>query len=359
MRPSSGLRMIFFAICFYLFLSWLNPDLFLRSDGPSDCPPSFSASATRSLSGERRLIVEVSHGLGNRLRAYASAAALAARTGRALELVWARDVHLKASFSELFEGASDVLLHTESFLNCATASPHFEVYDYMKNPVDWKKRKAVNHRTKKHIYVRTAYELKGRQKVRDEEIAAALQKIRPSNDVRTLMYEIEEQFKEECNVELSECVGVHIRMQNNLAKDIPGIFSLPKTDPRHAGKRMQAVAKSRLKCHHSHFSRVIKSRQRDKMDKPGQVYFVVADCQEARDALRENFGKYVFSPRLRQHRACEGENSRSSDCVRLALAELLLLVRMNTLIYSDESSFSEIILKFGLFGRQPSSGCSA
>ena len=49
-----------------------------------------------------KLVVEVRHGLGNRLRAYLAAAEVAARSGRALTLVWTPDAHCNATFDALF-----------------------------------------------------------------------------------------------------------------------------------------------------------------------------------------------------------------------------------------------------------------
>ena len=53
--------------------------------------------------GSRILFIEPYHGLGNRLRAYACAAALAKKTGRKIAVVWIPDVHVTAKMSDLFE----------------------------------------------------------------------------------------------------------------------------------------------------------------------------------------------------------------------------------------------------------------
>ena len=71
--------------------------------------------------GLRKLVVEVSHGLGNRLRALSSAAALARITNRQLYVVWVRDLHLNASLHDLFY-VSNVQVIEESYLQCALSS---------------------------------------------------------------------------------------------------------------------------------------------------------------------------------------------------------------------------------------------
>lgn len=62
-----------------------------------------SAMSAAPVSEGRLLIVDVRHGLGNRLRAYLSARACARRAGRRLVLVWRPDEHLRVRFEELFE----------------------------------------------------------------------------------------------------------------------------------------------------------------------------------------------------------------------------------------------------------------
>ena len=52
------------------------------------------------------LIVRVMHGLGNRLRTLASARAIAEASGRRLAICWSADLHLNATFEELFESTS-------------------------------------------------------------------------------------------------------------------------------------------------------------------------------------------------------------------------------------------------------------
>ena len=50
------------------------------------------------------------HGLGNRLRAFASVKALADATDRRLAVLWDRDIHLNASWDSLFEAVPGVLI---------------------------------------------------------------------------------------------------------------------------------------------------------------------------------------------------------------------------------------------------------
>ena len=50
------------------------------------------------------MIVDVKNGLGNRMRALASAMAVAKRLGRPVMLIWVADLHCNCSFLRLFGG---------------------------------------------------------------------------------------------------------------------------------------------------------------------------------------------------------------------------------------------------------------
>jgi hypothetical protein len=332
--------------------------LFVTSQGLASQSPRKSSCGVWALTngdedGPRKLVVEVSHGLGNRMRAYATAAALSKRTGRKLELVWPSDVHLQAGFSDLFEETA-VAWHSKSFLECARESPAFVVYDYLENPVDWRDRKPIDDHLEQHLYVRTAYRVKGVTDYELVEISRALWALKPKQSVLILKTSIQDQLASETGAKISDTVGVHVRMQSDLGKDIPGVFQLSTKDPRYAGPRMQAVAQSRLKCHVNQFVKTL--RERTSID---QLYFIAADCQEARAVLQSEFGQNIFTPHLTEHSKCDGLAVRSLPCAQLALAELLLLSETKTFIYSDESSFSEIIVKLGRFKIPPISGCAS
>ena len=57
----------------------------------------------RGSSAPTYLIVHLQYGLGNRLRALASAMAVAAASNRPLAVIWPRDAHCNASFHQLFD----------------------------------------------------------------------------------------------------------------------------------------------------------------------------------------------------------------------------------------------------------------
>jgi hypothetical protein len=72
-------------------------------------------------------------------------------------------------------------------------------------------------------------------------------------------------------------------------------------------------------------------------------YFIAADQPAVLDALREEFGaSRIFSVRRRAAGSCD---ARSVECAQLALADILLLARVRTMLGSGWSSFSEVAVR--------------
>lgn len=81
--------------------------------------------------GERHVIVQAKNGLGNRMRALASAMAVSARLGRPLILLWAADLHCNCSYGALFAQPYPFAL-CESEVDYASVPTHtVQLYNYM------------------------------------------------------------------------------------------------------------------------------------------------------------------------------------------------------------------------------------
>ena len=99
LRGISGLWTLWFLG--YAYLLFLNAAILDTGDTDRvlQLPPvDFTGHHTLGTLPPNVLFVEPYHGLGNRLRAYASAAALAKMSGRALVVVWIPDVHSGPDF---------------------------------------------------------------------------------------------------------------------------------------------------------------------------------------------------------------------------------------------------------------------
>lgn len=81
---------------------------------------------------------------------------------------------------------------------------------------------------------------------------------------------------------------------------------------------------------------------------------------EARDGMIQELGSKAFVPELPEYRGCMDGSPRNTVCVQLALAEMLILSRTSSFIYSSHSSFSEVVALLGGFRGdlgQLESGC--
>ena len=80
----------------------------------------------------RYIIVDAKNGLGNRLRALASAMSVAQSLGRRVLLVWVPDLHLNCSFPALFDGPLPFDLFEQPFPLDVLPPSQFQVFNYMR-----------------------------------------------------------------------------------------------------------------------------------------------------------------------------------------------------------------------------------
>ena len=100
------------------------------------------------------IIIEPFHGLGNRLRSFASAAALAKKTSRQLVVVWLRDPHVNTSMSALIDTTNLTVFEYPIRDLLARRWGDIKVYDY--NSLG-RKDEVLEDNSRTPIYVRSAY----------------------------------------------------------------------------------------------------------------------------------------------------------------------------------------------------------
>ena len=292
------------------------------------------------------LFIEPFHGLGNRLRAVACAAALAKKTSRTLVIVWIPDHHLNASMSALFEMQHLTVIDFHLSHLLARVWHDIKIYDYN---AKGRKDELILDSYDGPLYVRSAYVLQSRTRVSEPEISAELKLLTPSFEVNKKI----EALKNVLN-QSSRVVGVHIRMNTNIETDVPGIGELPRQDPAGTSS-MGEVIRERSRCHYKFFIPHMKAVL---LEQPETVFFLASDSYEAILALRNEFGSRLFTNTVRAFKQCEGKPRRQKICLQISLAELLFLgTHSSELIVSDWSSASELVLRVS--GRQVphKSGC--
>ena len=264
-----------------------------------------------------RFYVDAQHGLGNRLRAIGSAAAIAEATGRELVIVWQPDHHCNCLFSDLFDYRGPVI--NSSFLDYAKISG-MQVYNYMEIEADSKKDEVVSSDVSGDIYARSAYVLQSAFGGWDED-NRFIRFLKPSARVKELI----EGF------ELSGCVGVHVRMEAGKGLDHNSYDDVSNwTKEGH-----DQIHYWRDKSHYSHFVQRINQLIKEN---PRVELFLATDLPETYEIFKKCFGE-------RCHYLTRDVFDRSKEQLVYALADIILLSRCEVLLGSTWSSFSECAMR--------------
>lgn len=293
----------------------------------------------------RILAVEVYHGLGNRLRALASAAAIAKRFHFVLVLVWKADIHANTEIENIF---SYWPASITTSANIDEISPPFrknaKVYDFLVRKVD------VDLQTHRHIYVKSPFIIDSVPTLTGHEVDDVLRSLKVSRAVQTI---IDEQA---VHLGDSQFLGVHVRMLWDKSKDVPGITH----EANHSDKGMDAMGPSdvyRKRCHASYFIPHIQSGLA-KMESTAKVY-VASDSQEAIMTLVSTFGsERVLHTHVSIARDCFGEHRRETRCLQIAMAEFKLLSLSERLLISTWSSASDFVTRLSR-AKSITTGCAA
>jgi hypothetical protein len=282
----------------------------------------------------RLLVAHLQHGLANRLRALASAAALAAAAGRHLRVVCPRDAHFDASLGDLLDlsasGLDDVW---ETFHPGEMDMFDFDVYDYMAfrpGGAAGGRYRQIDAASPRHVYVKSAYFLNASALSEGAE-GAALRRLRPAPAVAALMDAAplpRERF----------VVGVHVRGRDPRG-ELPGVDAA-----RAYPEAAELVAQRRVGGDAGRFAAEMRRQARVH---PGALFFLAADSPGAVDGLAAEFGDADVARLPGGGGACA---DRSPRCLRLALADLLLLSMADLLLGSPWSTFSEVAQLYGGLG---------
>jgi hypothetical protein len=263
-----------------------------------------------------KLILDAQHGLGNRLRALGSAAAIAKATGRELVLLWEPDIHCQCSITDLFEYPHSLVQRREDLdLEAADRATYMEI-----EPGACKDAPLVL-REGKDFYIRSAYVLNHPASTWDTE-NAFLRALRPVAEVQALVDTAEAHGR----------LGVHIRFEGAQGTDTNAYDSAQNWLPE--GHR--ELISWREKSHPDRFMGRIDQLTREN---PDLKIFLATDRPEIYDTLRARYADRLSF--LRRH-----VYDRSRDQLRYALADALLLSRCHHLLGSTWSSFTEMARRF-------------
>ena len=294
------------------------------------------------------IMIEPYHGLGNRLRAYGSAAALARKTGKSLVVIWLPDPHVNATMQDLFDTTNITVVDYPLAPFLYRVIPEILSYDYNSKG---RKDEILRDSASLPIYVRSAYVLQSETPVSEADISEELLLLTPSHEVLEQVQILEARIAELQN----DLIGVHVRMNTDITKDVPGIQNIETYSPASAA-HMGPVISERGRCHYKAF---IPHMEKVLEKNPRASFLVASDSSCAILSLISKFPGKVFSTDLHKLAMCEGRASRGKTCLQMSLSEFWVLgSRVSYLILSDWSSASELILRLGAYKVPYEIGCT-
>jgi len=293
------------------------------------------------------IMIEPYHGLGNRLRAFGSAAALARKTGKTLVVIWIQDPHVNATMQDLFDTTNITVIDYPVTSALSRVFPEILSYDYNSKG---RKDEILRDSASLPIYVRSAYVLQSETPISEADISEELLSLIPSREVQEKISILEEKIAKN----KSNMIGVHVRMNTDITKDVPGIQNIDTHSPASA-KHMGPVISERARCNYKafipHMERVL-----EKM--PQASFFIASDSSCAILSLISKFPGKVLSTDLHKLAVCEGSTSRGKNCLQMSLSEFWVLgSSVSYLILSEWSSASELILRLGAYKVPHETGC--
>jgi len=260
--------------------------------------------------------VDAQHGLGNRLRAIGSAAAIARATGREMVIVWEPDLHCEARLGDLFDYAGPVL-------ELSAPPPTATRLNYMEMEPEAAKDAPLILTDGQDAYVRSAFVLRHPASHWGPDVAF-LRALQPSAQVMALV-------RGHSQNRPRPQIGIHIRM-DGAAGTKPHNYDSPEhwTANSHA-----AIQHWRGQSHHDRFI----ARTRALLDTNSRAQaFLAADTAASYAAFEAAFGDRVT-------RLDRPVYDRSAVQLRYALADVLLLARAQHFLSSQWSSFSELVMR--------------
>lgn len=269
-----------------------------------------------------KVFIDVQHGLGNRLRAYASAACIAKAMDKELILVWQPDHHCQARIQDLFDYQGAV--EENSFVDDAHSTCE-KVYNYMPSEKPGGKDQEIDLSLQGSIYLRSAFVLnsKASELAKENQI---LQSLEPIPFIQGLV----------AAVRHPNAVSAHVRMAGGKNYEHLPYERVENWTP----KDHELIAHWREKSKPSRFEAYL-----DHLIARGEAdtIFLAADLVDTYEIFKRKYGhRIAYLPRQ--------VNDRSVQQLQYALADAILLSKASIFLGSSWSSFSELAIRLGQSG---------
>eukprot|EP00890_Picochlorum_soloecismus_P003800 jgi/Picsp_1/4420/NSC_06642-R1_possible glycosyltransferase len=264
---------------------------------------------------DRVLILHAMHGLGNRLRALASALAAAEMQDLALILIWPIDVHMAASFEDLFikpRRVQEIWEAPRIDYQDFSLGDTVQSIDYMNEELKYSLIPSKAMIT----YVRSAYVL-NIDGISEEMTNQQLRNLKPSFEVQHILERIRQPDEK-------PMLGIHIR-KSSISQETPNLGNeYSKTGTAYI-EEFRKITNDAIHLYERKAIEILRYH-------PDMWIYLSSDSQ-----LPKSFMSGV------QHVSLPVEcRSRSTKCIRFAVADLIMLGRSKIILGSFWSSFTEI-----------------
>jgi len=282
-------------------------------------PAVFSTQKVHNLVDPKKqyFFVDAQHGLGNRLRAVASALAICAAVQRELIIIWTPDEHCECEMPDLFQYHGPIL----------NKAPIFENFDrpidqvtYMELEDGACKDAPITLNSGADFYIRSAYVINHPSSSWTTE-NEQLRQLVPHQEVQALVN----------SVDFDSGYACHIRMQGGSGQQLASYDS----SDNWSEESHQQILAWRDKSHYSNFAKHLKTLNITPSDK----VFIAADLISTYEQM-----ELIFPNNIRALTR-EGDSTRGMEDLRYALADAILLSRSTTLLGSGWSSFTELAFR--------------
>lgn len=265
----------------------------------------------------RHVIVDARYGLGNRLRAVASAMAVAAATHRPLLVIWVPDGHCNCSLRMLLASPLPFALLEVELPISSLPAESFQAFNYMPGETGSVKREWVRVDHARHLYVRTAYRI-AHERGEWPFAARKLRELQPrANLVSGLVAD-------------GSMVGLHVRGVVDAISNYGENGTAALADWREKGSWPHFVDRMRTE--------------------PGwRRFYLAADDSKAFDGLSAAFPGRIVTNAEGLARCRRGRCDLDRGCAAMgtALTDILNLARTGRILGSGYSSFSEVARYYG------------
>jgi len=292
-------------------------------------------------SRKKWVIVNVRNGLGNRLRAFASAASVAAALGRPLMVVWVSDLHCNCSFRNLFKASLNISVLEEELPLANLTADRFQVYNYMRPEPGAVKDEPIEPDPQRHLYFKSAFLMShpmGSWRTAQRQMGG----LTPVAEVVAGL------------VADDTMVGLHVRTvfdaprDDATARTALGEEAVRAAESEYGTEGARRLMQWRKASHWSNFvPRIAALLQEDARIQ----FYLAADSKDAYDGLSRRFPGRI----LLTERHCGSERCDFRDCegMRYSLIDMINLARTRLILGSGWSSYSEVAAYWGGEGGKP------